>query len=101
MSHSYLSSAGKSGLLVALASLCKVCKELLVDPQVSKAKGLPSPLQLIETALAECKKRDKEYKHQAIASLSILLTTFNHVDVYVKVNPTQSILEHCVVTLTS
>lgn len=80
---------GKSGLLVALASVCRVCKDLLLGQAAAgSASGgpkLPAPAQLLATVIAECKKRDKEYKLQAIVTLSSLLTLFPDIDVYSQV----------------
>ena len=64
--------------------MCKVCKDLLLQPPAGLK--LPTPAQLLDTVIAECKKRDKEYKQQAIATLSSMLTTFSDIDVYEEVH---------------
>jgi hypothetical protein len=66
-----------------------VCKDLLLGQAAAgSASGgpkLPAPAQLLATVIAECKKRDKEYKLQAIVTLSALLTLFPDIDVYTQV----------------
>jgi hypothetical protein len=77
---------------VALASVCRVCKDLLLQPPAAGGPKLPQPAQLLATVIAECKKRDKEYKLQAIITLSALLTVFPSIDVYdqVRLSPSSS-----------
>ena len=77
--------------------MCRVCKDLLGQAAATASGGpkLPAPAQLMATVIAECKKRDKEYKLQAIVTLSSLLTLFPDIDVYTQVrSPTPALPPH-------
>ena len=68
---------GKESLLAALSAVCAASKG-----SIESGKYGQTPINLIELALKECKKNDKEYKRQAILCLSGLLKTFSNVNLY-------------------
>jgi len=71
---------GKDSLLAALSSVCNACTAEIMKG----GPGRETPQSLVEIALKETKKNDREYKRQAVSTISSILNVFTskNVDLY-------------------
>ncbi|KAK5578672.1 hypothetical protein RB653_008345 [Dictyostelium firmibasis] len=76
---------GKDSLLTSLSTLSTICSKTIIDSSSSNSSSIPTPSEIVNIMFNECKKNDLEYKRKAITNLSIILKSFNTIDIYDKV----------------
>eukprot|EP01119_Soliformovum_irregulare_P015728 TRINITY_DN4466_c0_g1_i1.p1 TRINITY_DN4466_c0_g1~~TRINITY_DN4466_c0_g1_i1.p1 ORF type:complete len:1775 (+),score=639.94 TRINITY_DN4466_c0_g1_i1:70-5394(+) len=82
---------GKESLLVAIAALATSCKE-----QFFKENSTLSPKNLVDLVVAECKKKDREYKRHALTSLNTILKSFGEDETHDFYSPIASTLREVI-----
>ncbi|KAN0039348.1 hypothetical protein ACTA71_001542 [Dictyostelium dimigraforme] len=76
---------GKDSLLASLSTLSTICSKTIIDSSNNDNNNIPTPSEIVNIMFNECKKNDLEYKRKAITNLSIILKSFNTIDIYDKV----------------
>ncbi|EAL63429.1 hypothetical protein DDB_G0288007 [Dictyostelium discoideum AX4] len=89
---------GKDSLLGSLSTLSTICSKTIIDSSnnnnnnnnnnsssSNNGNNIPTPSEIVNIMFNECKKNDLEYKRKAITNLSIILKSFNTIDIYDKV----------------
>ncbi|KAN0024802.1 hypothetical protein ACTFIV_009211 [Dictyostelium citrinum] len=78
---------GKDSLLASLSTLSTICSKTIIDSSNNNNNNnnIPTPSEIVNIMFNECKKNDLEYKRKAITNLSIILKSFDTIDIYDKV----------------